>query len=658
MTVPDFAERLRELTRRPLVLLAWMLAANAVTWPYLGFVHDARLYSGQVLYRLDPETFGGDLFFQFGSQDRYSLFSPIMAPLVKLVGFDVGFFAYYLVALPLLLFGVQRLALRLVPDSPGVVLGLLFVSMMPLSYGGHNIFRVIEPFSTPRLLASALTLFALTWTLEGRPIRAAAGFVGALALHPLMAFPGVVLAVAYGIWQRFGGRVFAVAATISAIAAIVVFAVPTIGGPLFGVMDDEWKDIVQLTCPYQFPQVWTGHDWFWAALVLGGAGAAACWLRPDPAKARFVTLATILGFLGLIVTVVMVRLPFALPIMAQPYRAMWIVTALMPPLVFAFAGHLWLTQRVTMRWAALAILILLGLTFEWRVEIGLLLVIVPASVIMARIFGRELPTAVRWAAIPAGAAIGVLGLWGVKRIAQLLGGPLELLLLLDPLIGYEYFPIVAGPVLLLLIAVAAMWLTGRHLTRPATGCVLVAIALAWDGVFFTAPRVAPTDAMIDPYRPGIHFVADSLRDKEPSRPLQIYSNLRRVEFVWMDWHARSYFDVNQTAGFIFTKSTAVEGMRRGQLAGPFEVDCVRNRRDVMPEAIVKGSEALFHFDMDSPLRKEHLLRLAADPLLDYIVLWDLASDSELLAHATATGPRVAIFDARKLRAERSSDSTE
>jgi hypothetical protein len=648
MTGSEFADRLRDLARRPLVLLAWMLAANAIACPYLGFHHDARIYSGQVLYRLDPETWGGDLFFQYGSQDRFSVFSPIMAPLVRLVGFDVGFFAYYLIALPLFFYALQRLVLRLVPDSAGVVVGLLYVAMVPLPYGGHSIFHVVEPFTTPRLLASALTLLGLTWTLERRPIRAVLAFLVAFGFHPLMALPGVVLAVAYFLWMRFGGRLVAMLAVIGVVASVAVVAIPTIGERLFGSMDDDWKKVVRLTCLYQFPDSWGFRDWATSAFVVTSGFAVAYWLRQQVAVSRLLILATGLGVLGLVGTVICMRLPYALPIMAQPYRAMWVLSAMMPPLFFSLAWHLWQTRPMPRKLWVLAPLLLVGLTDSWLLEAYIILLMVPVAFVAVRIFGRQMTLGRRVEAMLIGALFGGFTLWGTYRLVGFLCLHSDWLFRFDPLVEYKLVHALLGPGVLLLAGLLAMWLTGPRLARPATAGLLASLALVWQLAIFLTPRVSPSDVVVDPYRPGVRFVSAYLASQPHARPLHIYSNLRRSDIVWLDWHARSYFDMNNTAGFIFARATALEGLRRVPLAGPFEVDYVRHRQEFANEEGLAGAQEFFECNLEEPLRLQHLYRLANDTLLDYIVLWDL-DQKELLERASAVGPRVAIFDARELR---------
>src|SRR6185295_17266627 len=44
-----------------------------------------------------------------------------------------------------------------------------------------------------------------------------------------------------------------------------------------------------------------------------------------------------------------------------------------------------------------------------------------------------------------------------------------------------------------------------------------------------------------------------------------------ITLVWFDLRAKSYFNLIQTAGVLFSRQTAVEGLRRGRIVRPFEV---------------------------------------------------------------------------------------
>ena len=65
-------------------LFLMLLTVNAWALPYAGsLVHDARLYGIQAVNRVEHGSFAGDLYLQYGSQDRYTLFSSVAAPLVQ-----------------------------------------------------------------------------------------------------------------------------------------------------------------------------------------------------------------------------------------------------------------------------------------------------------------------------------------------------------------------------------------------------------------------------------------------------------------------------------------------------------------------------------------------------------------------------------------------
>src|SRR5690242_19940574 len=95
---PDrIAASLRALRDRPATLFLVLFALNALVLPYAGFIHDARLYGVQVLNKVEGGAFADDLFFRYGSQDKFSLFSTAVAPAAAVLGIDTTFFILYLI---------------------------------------------------------------------------------------------------------------------------------------------------------------------------------------------------------------------------------------------------------------------------------------------------------------------------------------------------------------------------------------------------------------------------------------------------------------------------------------------------------------------------------------------------------------------------------
>src|ERR1700730_11248316 len=155
------------LAARPWSLFCVLLAVTALARPYAGITHDARLYSAQVLNQLDPAAYGDDIFFRYGSQDQFSVFSRFAAPVVGLLGVEPAFFLLYLVFNSLLILGLKRLVEALIDDRLVSTLALVFMMVVPLNFGGLNILHVHEPFLTSRLIANAVVLLALERTVRG-----------------------------------------------------------------------------------------------------------------------------------------------------------------------------------------------------------------------------------------------------------------------------------------------------------------------------------------------------------------------------------------------------------------------------------------------------------------------------------------------------------
>jgi len=55
------------------------IATWALSHSYRGIFHDAGLYTLQALARLHPDSLPEDVFLKFGSQDGFTIFSPIYA---------------------------------------------------------------------------------------------------------------------------------------------------------------------------------------------------------------------------------------------------------------------------------------------------------------------------------------------------------------------------------------------------------------------------------------------------------------------------------------------------------------------------------------------------------------------------------------------------
>ncbi|HPB76732.1 MAG TPA: hypothetical protein PLY96_15980, partial [Chromatiaceae bacterium] len=213
----------------------------------------------------------------------------------------------------------------------GTLAGTLAVAMLPVGYGALAIFHVAEPFATPRPLAAALGLLAVAFALDRRGLAASLAALASLLVHPLMAWPAVVVAL----WVGLRPRLAAALTLLGALALILAaWAGAPVLGRLFQVMDPEWQAMTSAMAPYLWTATWDASDWNSAAVAL---------LAPLIAAARFYGIggsqlahgvspyvkvalaASLLGASGLLTTILLGDgFDNLLSLQLQPWRALWL----------------------------------------------------------------------------------------------------------------------------------------------------------------------------------------------------------------------------------------------------------------------------------------------------------------------------------------------
>ncbi|MFO0965394.1 MAG: hypothetical protein U0793_07385 [Gemmataceae bacterium] len=379
------SERLQTLADRPALVFLVLFAANALARPYAGFAHDARLYSVQVLNQVEPGSYADDLFLKYGSQDQFSIFSRLTAPLVACFGLTATFFSIYLIFNALFIFALQRLVLALVSDRALALLGLLYAMIAPLPFGGLGTFLVHEPFLTPRIMANALVLFGLERLLARRYWLSFALMLAAALAHPLMAQGGLLIFLLVSAWDWLPRWAFRGLIGLAIVAAATIILLRPIGLALFGEMDESWREIVRLASGYNFPTEWSARDWFNVFLSIGVVGAFAWTLRDeDRAKARFLGVTAVIGVAGFIGTLLGSTLCYAFLFQAQPYRVLWILKAVQAPLGFCLIVRLWKHETGMSRVAAIALALWFWTTGDQWLEFAFPLFFFPIAALVFR----------------------------------------------------------------------------------------------------------------------------------------------------------------------------------------------------------------------------------------------------------------------------------
>jgi hypothetical protein len=284
---------------------------------YFGIVQDARFYTLEVLRALDPSAFADDLYFQFGSQGSFSLFSHLYLPFVSHFGVGAAAVAVTIVGQLCWIFGLFRLVRSWV-DERYQWLSLATVIVMPNAYA---FFGYGEGFATPRLFAEALAMLALSFLSTG-PVWTWVLLILAAALHPLMALPGLGIAFIYFALARplLWAAVPAGAGLAWALgmAGIAPFA------DLLKTIDPAWFSVIELRAAQCLLTTWSRESWFQILGILVWV-VLALLLSQGPQR-RFLAATLAAGIGGLACALVGGDIARnMLVVELQPWRSLWLL---------------------------------------------------------------------------------------------------------------------------------------------------------------------------------------------------------------------------------------------------------------------------------------------------------------------------------------------
>ncbi len=538
------------------VTLAAALIGAAVfllTRLYPGLHGDARLYAFMALARTDPAALGADLFLKYGSQDAYSLFSPVFAAMIGVFGFNVASLVLMLASHLVWLTGVWLLTHRLVRGLAGHIAFLLAVAVNA-SYGGWEVLHAGEAVLTARPLAEGLTLIGLWLLLSRRWIGAAAALTLAALFHPAMALAG--LAAAFVTLALKRPRLWWLVPVGAALGlGLAVAGVPPFAGALL-IMDDSWLAGVVGHNGFVLPSSWLEADFARFAAELAICAAAALWTGGT--RRRFFVAVSIAALAGLLVSLVGGDgLRDALVVQLQTWRLAWLMAlAALPGLVVLALA---LRDRPA-GWPATALLAapLVILTrpfsdFAWAW--------IAAAVMSAA--GLVLAGLIRQGRAPTWSAAR-------SRIIVELACVLPLAAVVDSLVNFgedlafharhgvfslDPASFVGVRLILLAVALALLWLARRRVVvaLSAAGAGLIVAATIWDAR-------TPWDRFVEtagpsPIAAGLAPDGAILWGEEAAP-------------TWFLLRRPAYVSATQAAGLLFARATAVEWARRAAIAAP------------------------------------------------------------------------------------------
>jgi hypothetical protein len=628
--------------------VALLLALNALVLPYRGLFHDSRLYAAQVSERVAPGSLGGDLYLAYGSQDSYSAFTRLLAPLVATFGLKPTFFVVYLAGKALFFFALARFVFALVPERLAALLSLAYLAIAPLPWGGNEIFHLNEPFTTPRVPACAMVLLALERALARRWGWALALLVPAFALHPLMAFGGALVLILAVLFARLSARWLLGLGVAAALLGAVGLLYEPVGRRFLGHLDDDWRSVILGVCFFIDPRHWSAGDW----LRIGCATGVTLWAARTFARERAGLLVALVvaGGLGVLGNAVAVRAPYLLLYQTSPYRTVWLLELLAAPLAFWGAAGLW-RQGGAAR-ASAAVLVLL-VTADWNRGVFPPAVAFAFLLPLAVIFHRGLGAAPREAG------------WGRASVATAFAGTVAVLLVCNVAVLFVLFTMPARfdidvhpvvvlqgtggqlfklPLVAVLLAGAAA-LVVRVGAGPRFALAALGLALGYQALLTGVGESREYAARFSARERHERFVTDFLQERtaERGRPLTVYWTAD-ISDIWFKAGAHSYLNPVQLSGCAFNRGTALEGRRRAWLVRAFEADVLR--RYPQPEDWWQHTLERFYRAEGTGAPDEHdLLELCRERGLDFVVV-----ENRFAGLYEATDGRFYIYDCRQVQA--------
>lgn len=592
--------------------------------PYHGIRHDAILYLGQSLLRWQPEQFGQDLFFAYGSQAQYTLFPQVIAWFLSHGG-AAGFFKWG-TAFALFAFAASSAFVlgRLLPTGFRFF-GLVAVIVLPAGYGGWNVFSYAEPFFTARSLAEPLVLLGVVAWLTNR--WAMAGLVWALAsiVHPLQALPVWVAAWLDRVshdrrWLRLFWLVLP--GLVAAVLGIKPF------DSLLLRYDETWHRWIAEPNKHVFLVSWQPSAWGYLLtdLFLG-------WLilrRADGVLYRFARMVWLATILGVGFTLIFADgLHLVLPTGVQLWRAQWLLHWL------AMACVPWLLIRDAQeggkfptRFVLLLAIVLLGTPSGQGDYTALaVLCLIPIYVFWERLASHVRPPLLKLLATSIPVALALMLFKHAQMVAVLYansGGSRDVI---RPEFTFFAFPLVAGG-----FVASGIWGWRRlHRLRLAFLALLLLASIhacgEWDRRSSWTRNIESAE-----YEPLLFGV-------ELKPRAQVFWGDELLA-PWLILHRPSYVNSIQSAGLLFNRGTAEEFYKRKKIIEALEfqskvcglmnelnrnigtADSCSVSNEVVADVCAKADGVLDYLVLDQPL--------AARPLGSWQVMGGLKGDRPII----------------------------
>lgn len=531
-----------------LIITCWLVGHR-----YRALGYDAQLYAFQALAHINP-AFRNDLFVLNSSQDHYSVFSPVYAVFIRLMGLDSAALWLWGIGLTTFLISAWHLA-RLLSDRSLAWLSTALVVIISSAYGGYEVIRYAEEYLTARTFAEAFTVTALAAWFAGRRWLSGLFIALALALHPIMALPGLALMVFLNLRLRWS-LALAGGALAGAVTFTLMAQADLLRSSLFAVIDPQWMYMVRERSQYILVSLWSWPDWQlnlrpFLSLTLTALAV------PDPRIRKLCLMSALVGLTGLgIAAVACLHPPLAILVQAQPWRAVWLAT---------FIAILFLPSTVIALWKEprCGLVCIVFLVLAWTYPLINQLACIGFALALLAVRHRIGAEAARVLRIAGPLLVVVIACWLLAITWQTIHKPFDSGH--GPLAIQTLQNVLGLTVPLVILLVGLWWIVtkSRSAAVPGVICVLLsALCVPW--VPLALEEGKPVSLAYHP-----EDFADWRKVMRPDGNVLVGEQGSSAQFIWFVLQRPAYLTEAQSAGLVFSRKTALEVRRRSDLIAGF-----------------------------------------------------------------------------------------
>jgi hypothetical protein len=579
-----------------MVVVLWL-----TTHRYPGIDNDAQVYAFQALARLHP-ALGTDLYLQNTSQDQYTIFSPFYASMIAWLGLENATLALTVLFIVCFLAAAWALA-RSIGLRDVAWLAVCALIAISGAYGGAGVFHFSDNYLSARLPAQALVLTALACHFKGMKRMGLLLATAALFVHPLMSLPGLLLLICLWLPRRMS-IMAAIAGVLTVLGVALAARILPGVGRMLTVMDSPWLEVVHERSHFLFLQFWSMSDWELNARPFLCLTLTA--LSIDDERIRRLSIGALtVGAAGLAVAfIASVVAPIALLIQGQAWRWVWITDCISILLLAPTVLQVWRDEKCGPMCATLLIC-------GWTVAAIDGTACVAAALILwlarAHITGRAAQH-LRLAAVAAGSLVVAWALansWTILTSATAESGrePLALARIRN-ILGL-------GIPAVLLIGISWHWIR----TRKSPAAPAIAAAILFAAAIYILPKsfreVSPVGSAA-----RIAEFADWRAAIPEASTVFVADKYDSGSFVWFTLGRPNYLSIDQSAGVVFSRATALEIRRRSEILLPLmDVDWK------LFTIIRQGHSQTPHKKTSSyrPLTAQKLIGVCGDPQLGFVI---------------------------------------